>query len=597
MTDITFQSLGLSQPLLDAIDELGYERPSPIQALTIPPAMAGKDLVGLSETGSGKTAAFAWPALQKIDIDLHEAQVLILSPTRELCMQVCEEVHRLGAKLKGLRAIPIYGGAPIDRQITQLRRGAHIIVGTPGRLLDHLRRKTFEPGTIKLAVLDEADRMLDMGFREDMEDLLAGLHEDRQTLFFSATMNKQVQKLIQKFGNEPEELAITQKTRTVDTIEQSYYEVRNRSKIEVLVRLLDMENPRLAVIFCNTKRSVDECTESLLARGYGARLHGDISQQLRERTTQRFRDRKFELLVATDVAARGLDIDDLETVFNYDIPQDPEDYVHRIGRTGRAGRAGRAISFVFGRDIYRLQSIERYTRQKIRREKIPTQEEVEGRRADKLFDMVQGRLEKEISRSYRHYIDRLLDQGHTATDIASTLFELLRETLGREGETIAEDMPNYRSDEGKKRKPRQERGARERVEGGRPPREHGARGDRREDARGSGRERSGDERGPHDRADDGGGEPPRGKREHKIEGGKTTLFVSLGQANGVRPNDLLGMCYREGDLPDNVIGTITIFPRHSLLNVENKFAEQLIKGLSNAKLRGQRFKVGHDRKA
>ena len=567
MTDITFKSLGLSDSLLAAIDELGFESPSPIQALTIPPAMQGRDLVGLSETGSGKTAAFTLPALEKVDTATHEPQVLILSPTRELCMQVCEEVHRLGSRLEGLRAIPIYGGAPIDRQITQLKRGAHIIVGTPGRLLDHLRRKTLQPGTIKLAVLDEADRMLDMGFREDMEDLLAGLHEDRQTLFFSATMNREVQKLIRRFGNEPEEISIERKTKTVDTIEQSYYEVRNRSKIEVLARLLDMENPRLAVIFCNTKRSVDECTEALLARGYAAdRLHGDISQQLRERTTRRFREGKFELLVATDVAARGLDIDDLDAVFNYDIPQDPEDYVHRIGRTGRAGRAGRAISFVFGRDIYRLQSIERYTRQKIKREKIPTQEEVEGRRADKLFDMVHDRLEKEISRSYRHYIDRLLDQGHTATDIASTLFELLRETLGREGETIAEDMPGYRSSERRKKRERKEIAPRERRE-----------------------------RATNHPADEGK-KPPRGRREHKPEDGKTTLFISLGQANGVRPNDLLGMCYREGDLPNNVIGTITIFPRHSLLNVEHRFAEKLIKALQNAKLRGQRFKVGHDRK-
>jgi len=593
MTDITFSDLGLKPELLAAIDELGFERPSPIQALAIPPVLAGKDIVGLSETGSGKTAAFAWPALQQIDVDLHEAQVLILSPTRELCMQVCEEVHRLGSKLKGLRAVPVYGGAPIDRQITQLRRGAHIIVGTPGRLLDHLRRKTLKPGTIKLAVLDEADRMLDMGFREDMEDLLADLHEDRQTLFFSATMNPQVEKLIRRFGNDPQQISIKQKTKTVDTISQSYYEVRNRSKIEVLARLLDMENPRLAVIFCNTKRSVDECTEALLARGYGAdRLHGDISQQLRERTTKRFREGKFELLVATDVAARGLDIDDLDAVFNYDIPQDPEDYVHRIGRTGRAGRSGRAISFVFGRDIYRLQSIERYTRQKIKREKIPTQEEVEGRRADQLFDIVRTRIEQEISRSYRHYIDRLLDSGHTATDIASTLFELLRETLGREGETIAEDMPNYQAGDAKKKRPqRKDREQRENSRG----RDRGDRdrGDSRD--RNTGRDR--DFGSGRDR-DRGGFEDdrPRGKKEHKYEDGKSTLFVSLGLSNGVRPNDLLGMFYREGELPNNVIGTVTIFPKHSLLNVESKYADDLIQSLQKAKLRGQRFRVDHDRK-
>ncbi|MGI9239249.1 MAG: DEAD/DEAH box helicase, partial [Verrucomicrobiales bacterium] len=347
MTDTTFQSLGLCPELLEAIHDLGYESPSPIQAMAIPPILEGKDIVGLSETGSGKTAAFTLPALQKVEIGLHEAQVLILSPTRELCVQVCEEVHRLGKHLKGLRAIPVYGGTPIDRQIQQLRRGAHIIVGTPGRLLDHLRRKSLDPGTIKLAILDEADRMLDMGFREDMDDILGALHAERQTLFFSATMNRDVQRLIQKFGKDPQQVAIERKTKTVDTVEQSYYEVRNRSKIEVLARLLDMDNPRLAVIFCNTKRSVDECTETLLARGYAAdRLHGDITQMLRERTTKRFREGKFDLLVATDVAARGLDIERVSHVVNYDVPYDTEAYVHRIGRTGRAGRAGVAILFV-----------------------------------------------------------------------------------------------------------------------------------------------------------------------------------------------------------------------------------------------------------
>ncbi|NWK56861.1 DEAD/DEAH box helicase [Verrucomicrobiaceae bacterium N1E253] len=562
MTDIAFSDLELKPELLEAIHKLGFESPSPIQAQAIPPIMEGKDIIGLSETGSGKTAAFTLPALQMIDTELNHAQVLILSPTRELCIQVCEEVHRLGSQMQGLRAVPVYGGTPIDRQMRQLKQGAHIIVGTPGRLLDHLRRKTLKPATIQLAILDEADRMLDMGFREDMEDLLGALHNDHQTLFFSATMNKHVDRLIQKFGNDPEEVSIKRQTKTVSTIAQSYYEVRNRSKVEVLTRLIDMDNPRLAIIFCNTKRSVDECTEALLARGYAAdRLHGDISQQLRERTTRRFRDGKFELLVATDVAARGLDIDDVDAVFNYDIPQDPEDYVHRIGRTGRAGREGKAVSFVFGRDIYRLQSIEKYTKQHIQREKIPSQEEVEGRRADQLFSMVQGRLEQEVSRSYRHYIDRLLDQGHTATDIASSLFELLREAIGREGEEIVEDRPDYN--------PNKDRGARRSREKGRGKenrRERGDRGDRRDGK--------------------------RGKEPHM-----STLFLSLGKAAGVRPSDILGMFYREGKIPDNTVGQIQLFDRHALVDVHQDHADALCKNLSKSKLRNQRFRIGPDRMA
>ena len=560
MSDTLFSDLELRDELIQAVTHLGFERPSPIQAKAIPYILTGKDIIGLSETGSGKTAAFTLPALQNIDTSLDEAQVLILSPTRELCVQVCEEVHRLGAKIQGLRAVPVYGGTPIDRQITQLKRGAHIIVGTPGRLLDHLRRKTLKPSTIRLAILDEADRMLDMGFREDMEDILGALKEDHQTLFFSATMNKNVQRLIQKFGDDPVEVSIEQKTKTVSSITQCYYEVRNRSKVEVLSRILDIETPRLAVIFCNTKRSVDECTDALIARGYGAdKLHGDISQQARERTTKRFRDGAFELLVATDVAARGLDIEDVEAVFNYDIPQDTEDYVHRIGRTGRAGRDGIAISFVFGRDIYRLQSIERYTNQKIQRNKIPSQEEVEGKRADKLFALVQERLEKEVNRSYRHYIDRLLDQGHTATDIASSTFELLRESIGREGQAIAEDSPNYKPDD---RKPRKER------------KDRGERGDRPE--RGERRERK--ERKPREKS-----------------ANATTLFLSLGKAASVGAGDILGMFYREGKIPDGSVGQIQLFERHSLVDVEGDVADDLIKNLANSKLRNQRFRIGHDR--
>lgn len=551
MTDIPFSQLGLCDELQQAIRDLGFESPSPIQALAIPTILEGNDIVGLSETGSGKTAAFTLPALQMVDRDDSVAQVLILSPTRELCVQVCEEVHRLGKHMQGLRAVPVYGGTPIERQITQLKRGAHIVVGTPGRLLDHLRRKTLKPATIKLAILDEADRMLDMGFREDMEDLLGALHADHQTLFFSATMNKQVQKLIQKFGNDPKEVSIKSQTKTVSTVSQSYYEVRNRSKVEVLTRIIDTSNPRLSVVFCNTKRSVDECTEALIARGYGAdKLHGDITQQQRERTTRKFRDGKFEILVATDVAARGLDIDDVDAVFNYDIPQDPEDYVHRIGRTGRAGREGKAVSFVFGRDIYRLQSIERYTSQKIERAKIPSQEEVEGKRADQLFDLVKNQLEKEYTRSYRHYIDRLLDDGHTATDIASSLFELLRDAVGREGEKIAEDDPNYKPDD--RKKPRKDRG----------DRKGGQRGDRK----------------------------PREKNPNA-----ETLFLSLGTSQGIRAGDILGMFYREGGAPDGSVGQIQLFPRHSLVDVEKGWAEKITKKLSNSKLRGQRFRIGPDR--
>ncbi|MEM8866630.1 MAG: DEAD/DEAH box helicase [Verrucomicrobiota bacterium] len=449
--DTKFSDLGLRNELIEGIRNLGFEKPSPIQAQTIPIALEGADIVGLSQTGSGKTAAFGLPALNRVDTSLAATQVLVLCPTRELAVQVCEEINRLANSVKGLSAVPVYGGAPIDRQIKAMRKGAHIIVGTPGRVMDHLKRKTLRTDAIQLCILDEADRMLDMGFREDMEIILDAMPEDRQTLFFSATMNKGVERLIQAFSNDPEEISIERKSLTVDTIEQTYYEVRNRSKIEVLCRLLDLEIKPRGIVFCNTKQMVEDASEALCARGYVAdRIHGDITQGNRERVIKRFREGSVELLVATDVAARGLDIDDVDMVFNYDLPYDPEDYVHRIGRTGRAGRSGKSITFVYGRDIYRLEAIERYTRQVVRRMKIPSLEDVEGRRTDKIFNQVRTLLEAGDYKRHDALVDRLLDAGHTPTDIASVLFDMLQKDDNREPEAIAEDREKF--EESPKRK-------------------------------------------------------------------------------------------------------------------------------------------------
>ena len=553
-----FSELGLPAELLAAIEILGYEKPSPIQAMSIPPALEGKDILGLSATGSGKTAAFTLPALAKLDVKNLNPQVLILCPTRELAVQVCEEVHRLGAKMQGLHATPVYGGAPIDRQLRALRQGTQLVVGTPGRLLDHLRRGSFDASQVKMAILDEADRMLDMGFKDEMDELLAALPADRQTLFFSATMNPGVSRLIQKFGNSPQVVEILQKAKTVSTIEQSYFEVRQRSKVEVLSRILDMNPPRLGIIFCNTKRSVDECTEDLINRGYAAdRLHGDITQQMRERTLKRFREGAVELLVATDVAARGLDIEEIDIVFNYDLPTDPEDYVHRIGRTGRAGRSGRAVSFVYGREIYRLQGVERYTRQVIKREKIPSVEMVEGRRADLIFEQLKERLESAKFDTHQEHIDRLLDQGHTPTDIAGALVTMLRESSGREGEMIDEDREPERA-------PRREQAPR-------PFRD----------------DRGGDDRGPR---------PARNVRGPiDKEPGMARLFLSVGKTQGVLPKEIVGMMYREAGLPDGCLGRITLFPKHALVDVPQEFADQAIQRTRNARLRGKPFRIDYDR--
>jgi ATP-dependent RNA helicase DeaD len=553
-----FADLGLPDVLLSAVLDMGFESPSPIQAKTIPLALEGKDLIGLSQTGSGKTAAFALPTLAGIDPHLAEPQALIVCPTRELAVQVCEEVFRLGCKIKGLRALPVYGGAPIDRQLKGLRKGAHIVVGTPGRLLDHLKRRSFDPRNIKTVILDEADRMLDMGFQEEMEELLAALPQDRQTMFFSATMNRRVSRLIDNFGKKPETIEIERKSLTVDAIVQSCYEVRQRSKVEVLSRLLDIDPPRLALVFCNTKRLVDEVTEGLLARGYAAdRLHGDMTQQMRERVLARFRESTIEVLIATDVAARGLDVDDIDLVVNYEIPHDPEDYVHRIGRTGRAGRSGRAVSFVFGRDIYRLQTIEKYTRQSIRRERVPSQEQVEGKRADKLFQTIQERLESGKLGDYQSYLDRLLEQGHTATDIANAAFTLLRESTTREGEFIAEDKQKEAFANEKQRSSwRDEK--RDRKD--RPERER------------------------------------KSRPERNNSKGMACLFMNIGKAQHIKPGDIAGMIYRECKVPDGSLGKITIFPKHTLVDVSEEVSGDVINGLKNAKIRGRSFKVDLDRR-
>ncbi|BCX48128.1 RNA helicase [Haloferula helveola] len=547
-----FSELGLPDSLLAAVESLGFERPSPIQALSIPPALEGRDLIGLSQTGSGKTAAFTLPMLAKLDLDRFEPQALVLCPTRELANQVCEDIHRLGSKVATLRAVPVYGGAPIDRQLRALRQGAHVVVGTPGRVLDHLRRGSLQPGAIRMVVLDEADRMLDMGFRDEMEDLLADLPDDRQTLFFSATMNRAVSQLIERFGREPQTIKIEQKAKTVSSIDQCCYEVRQRSKVEVLSRLLDIEPSRLSIVFCNTKRSVDEATEALLARGYAVdRLHGDITQQMRERVLKRFRDRTIDVLVATDVAARGLDIDEIDLVINYDLPQDPEDYVHRIGRTGRAGRSGRAVSFVFGRDLHRLETIERYTRQPVRRERVPSQEQVEGRMADRLFEQLKERLGEGKFESYADQLDRLLEQGFTPTDVVSALISMLRDESGRDFNEIQEDH-----EEPGQRRGRQQRERREPRERG-PKREHST--------------------GPVDNSN------------------MTPLFLSLGKQHGVKVGEIIGMLYNESGIPQGSIGHVKLFFKHSRVDVDAKVADQLIGAMKSVKYRNKPFVLDHDK--
>jgi ATP-dependent RNA helicase DeaD len=420
-----FAELGLSPELLKAVVQMGYEEATHIQSQAIPALLAGSDVVGQSQTGSGKTAAFALPAIEKVDVRVRAPQILILCPTRELAVQVAEEVAKLASFKKGVREIPIYGGQSYDRQLRGLRDGAQIIIGTPGRVMDHLDRRTLKLDQVKMVILDEADRMLDMGFLDDIRTVLKQAPAERQTVFFSATLPRPIQELIKTFTKNPVNVTIEAAALTMPAIEQVYYEVDRRSKLDVLCRLIDLQDITFGIIFCATKMMVDELTEHLTARGYAAdKMHGDMTQAMRERVIAKFRKRGLDFLVATDVAARGLDVDDVEVVFNYDLPHDGDDYIHRIGRTGRAGRSGRAITFVSGRELYKMQNIIRFTKGKIRRERIPSEEEVEKKRANSFYDSLHKTLEEGKYERQDALIGRLLDQGYVATDIASALMHL-----------------------------------------------------------------------------------------------------------------------------------------------------------------------------
>jgi ATP-dependent RNA helicase DeaD len=389
-----FSELGLQKSTLKSIERMGFEEATPIQAQTIPVALQGKDLIGQAQTGTGKTAAFGIPLLEKIDIKAEHVQGIVIAPTRELAIQVSEELYKLGYGKK-VSVLAVYGGQDIDRQIRALKKKPHIIVGTPGRLLDHIKRKTLRLGDVQTVVLDEADEMLNMGFIEDIESILSTVPEDHQTLLFSATMPDPIRKIAEKFMNDPHLVKVKAKEMTVDRIQQYYLEVKEGEKFDALTRLLDIQTPELAIIFGRTKRRVDELSSALTLRGYTAEgIHGDLSQAKRLSVLKKFKEGSIDVLVATDVAARGLDISGVTHVYNFDIPQDAESYVHRIGRTGRAGKTGVAISFVTYRERSQLYVIERTTNKRMERLKTPTlSEALEGQQkavTDKIVQTIES---------------------------------------------------------------------------------------------------------------------------------------------------------------------------------------------------------------
>lgn len=418
----TFYEMNLSHPVLRATSDMGFEEMTPIQEQTVPLAMEGRDIIGQAQTGTGKTAAFGIPLVEKAENEQSAVSGLVVTPTRELAIQVAEEINRIG-QFKNVRALPVYGGQDINRQIRALKNRPQIIVGTPGRLMDHMRRKTIRLQQVSLVVLDEADEMLNMGFIEDIETILREVPEERQTLLFSATMPRPIQDLARRFMNDPELIRIKTVEVTVPNIEQNYIEVQERQKFDVLCRLLDIQSPELAIIFGRTKRRVDELTEALNKRGYSAEgIHGDLNQVKRDSVMRHFKEGTTEILVATDVAARGLDISGVTHVYNFDIPQDPESYVHRIGRTGRAGKTGLAVTFVTPRELNHLRLIEKITRRKVVRKPIPTvSEAVEGQQRLAVERLMRA-VEEEDTLRYKELAEGLLE----ATDSVSLLSAALR---------------------------------------------------------------------------------------------------------------------------------------------------------------------------
>lgn len=425
-TVMKFEELNLDPAIIRAVQDMGFEETSPIQAKAIPVVLEGKDIVGQAQTGTGKTAAFGIPLLQRINPKDKHLQAVVLCPTRELAIQVSEEIRKLAKFMHGIKVLPVYGGQDIVKQIRSLKAGTQVVIGTPGRVMDHMRRKTVKFDYVNMIVLDEADEMLDMGFREDIETILKETPEERQTVLFSATMPKPIMDIAKTYQKDAEIIRVVKKELTVPKIEQYYYEVKKKNKSEILCRLLDIYDPKLSLVFCNTKRMVDELVEVLKGRGYFAEgLHGDLKQSQRDRVMNGFRNGKTDILVATDVAARGIDVDDVEAVFNYDVPQDDEYYVHRIGRTGRAGREGKAFTFVVGREMYKLRDIQRYCKTKIKLQPIPSLKDVTNTKAEKILNRVHEIIQDDAHTKMLGLIeDRIDEEEYTSLDVAAALLKM-----------------------------------------------------------------------------------------------------------------------------------------------------------------------------
>ncbi|WP_426570952.1 DEAD/DEAH box helicase [Aquihabitans sp. McL0605] len=569
----TFADLGLRVELLDALNALGYEEPTPIQAESIPPVMSGRDLLGQAATGTGKTAAFALPILERIVAGAAaEPLALVLVPTRELAVQVSEAIYKYGRELDA-HVLPIYGGQPIVHQLKVLKRGVHVVVATPGRAVDHINRGTLPLDAVELVVLDEADEMLDMGFAEDIDAILDACPFERQTVLFSATMPPRIASIAKRHLKDPIRIQIDRETVAAGEaprVRQSAYLVARTHKAAALGRILDVESPTAAIVFCKTRGEVDELTETLNGRGYRAEaLHGGMNQEQRDRVMSRLRSGTAELLVATDVAARGLDVDQLTHVVNFDVPSAPESYVHRIGRVGRAGREGVAITLAEPRQRRLLDNIERLTKQTIKIEKIPTVADLRARQMELTLDQVREALESgdDLNR-FRAVVDALADEFELA-DVALAAVKLVHEASGATEDV--EEIPDIATRD----KPKGDKW------------DKGAKG---KGAKAWDKDKPGKPyKGKKDR-DDRGDRGPRGP-----QGDTSRLYVGAGRGDGVRPQDLVGAIAGETHLRGNDIGAIRIFDRFALVEVPTDSVDRVISAMSATTIRGKKAAVRKDR--
>ncbi|MCR4436088.1 MAG: DEAD/DEAH box helicase [Clostridiales bacterium] len=531
MENLVFKDLNLSHEVQKAIAAMGFEEATPIQSQSIPHILDGRDVVGQAQTGTGKTCAFGIPAIEMLDPEIEGIQVLVLCPTRELAIQTSEELKNVSQYKKGVRILPIYGGQPIDRQILALKKRPQIIIGTPGRIMDHMRRHTLKFTNLKMLILDEADEMLNMGFREDIDTILEKVPEERQTLLFSATMPREIMDLTAKYQRDPLVIKAVHKQLTVPGIEQFYLEVSESSKLEVLSRIIDANGIQLSLVFCNTKKRVDELASNLQSRGYLVEaLHGDMKQVQRDQVMSKFRKGHIDILIATDVAARGIDVDDVEAVFNYDIPNDEEYYVHRIGRTGRAGKTGKAYTFVVGREIYKLKDIQRYTKSTILLMKPPTLMDVEENRMSGISDRLKETLAENQFSKYVAYIEKIIEDVNsraseenyiTTLDVAAALFKMVSAANGSKENVV----------------------------------------------------------------------PDPDEEDTGTEKGMVRLFINIGRNNNIQPGHIIESIATSTSLPGKLIGAIDIFDRYTFVDVPREYAPEVLESMKNYTINGKKINI------